>query len=189
MDLIPEAERTLLVLSAHAANELSVLTKLFLFCSKHEGETEVEREAINAQAMAIGRILTGKLYECWQLLRSVFFDTQLSKMYEPKFDEKTKAALTSLKQYFGRKNIIEAVRNHHAFHYSPDQIKQGYTKLAGDESLNIYMSKTNANTLYAFADKIANYSLVEDINPGRPSEAFDSLISETSCKSDRVRLG
>jgi len=168
------------VLSAHAANELSVLMKLFVLCARHNGKTEMEREAINAQAMAIGRILTGKLYECWKLLCSAFFRTQLSKIYEPKFDEEGKVALKSLKQYFGRKNLIETVRNRHAFHYSNDQISQGYTNLSGDEALNIYLSKTNTNTLFAFADKIANYSLVEDINPGKPSDAFDLLIRETS---------
>ncbi len=48
LDAIPEAERNLLVLVGHAANELSVLTKLFQFCSKHEARTEVEVEARNA---------------------------------------------------------------------------------------------------------------------------------------------
>lgn len=176
---IPEAERNLLILSAHAANELGVLTKLVHFCAKREAASDVEKEACNAQAMALGRLLTGKLYECWNLLRSAFFSTRLSETYEPQFDDDAKTALAALKKYFGKENLIEAVRNRHAFHYAPDQIARGYTKLAESEALNIYMSQTNANTLYAFADVIARYSVVEDISPDNPAQVFDALIVET----------
>jgi hypothetical protein len=54
LDQIPEAERWLLILAAHAANELSTLTKLFHFCAKHAANSQLEKEALNAQAMAWG---------------------------------------------------------------------------------------------------------------------------------------
>lgn len=180
LDSVPEAERNLLLLSAHAANELNALIKLFRYCSEHPAPTDVEKEARNAQAMAIGRLLTGKLYECWNLLQSAFFGSKLSQAYEPLFDNNAKNALGSLKKYFGKKNLIEAVRNRHAFHYAPDQISRGFSKLAEEEPLNAYMAEANANTLYAFADVVAGYSLVEDICPGDPAKAYDALISETS---------
>ncbi|MNF87937.1 hypothetical protein D3C84_704160 [compost metagenome] len=180
LTVIPEVERNLFVLLAHAANELNTLIKLFKYCSEHPATTEVEKEARNAQAMTIGRLLTGKLYECWKLLQSAFFGTKLSQVYEPLLDAGATTYLNALKKYFGRKNLIEAVRNQHAFHYSPDQISRGFANLADEEALNVYMATTNANTLYAFADVIAGYSLLEDICPGNPVQAFDALISETT---------
>lgn len=180
LDAIPEAERNLLILSAHAANELAVLTKLFHLCSRHEAASELAIQARNAQAMTLGRLLTGKLYECWNLLQSAFFGTKLSKAYECQFDEGAAAALTSLKKYFGAKNLIATVRNQHAFHYSPDQIAKGYAMLPAEEPLSLYLSDTNTNTLYAFADVIAGYALIEDIHPESVPKALDALIVETS---------
>jgi hypothetical protein len=180
LEAIPEAERTLLILSAHAANELSTLVKIFHFCSKHEAKTEVEKAFRNAQAMTLGRILTGKLYECWILLQKGFFGARLSKAYEDQFDRQASDALEGLKKYFGKPNLIEAVRNRHAFHYAPDQIAAGFKRVAEQEPLDIYMSETNVNTLYAFADVVAGHALVEDIAAGDIAKGFDSLIVETT---------
>src|SRR5262245_30465500 len=122
LDAIPEAERTLIVLLAHAANELSVLAKLLHFSSISLGNHSLLIEARNAQFLALGRLLTGRIYECWQLLQTAFFQTRISKSYEPQFDEKARGALEALKKYFGRTNLIEKIRNKFAFHYEPDQI-------------------------------------------------------------------
>ncbi len=113
-------------------------------------------------------------------MQSAFFATQVSKKYEQTFDQPSKEALDSLKQYFGRQNMIANVRNRHAFHYAPDQIATGYASLADNDTLNVYMSETNANTLYAFSDIIAGRALVEDIDPNDHAKAFDTLVKETS---------
>lgn len=180
LDAVPDGERTLLILCAHAANELNILIKLFRFCSEHPAATDAEERARNAQAMTMGRLLTGKLYECWKLMRSAFFGAQLSRTYEQLLDPEAKTALGELKRYFSGPNLIEAVRNRHAFHYAPDQISRGYVALSEHEPLPMYMSDANANTLYAFADVIAGYSMIEDIQPGDPKNAYGALISETS---------
>ena len=180
LDAIPEAERTLMVLLGHAANELSVLTKLFHFSSIDLGDHQLLVEARNAQALTLGRILTGKIYECWQLLQTAFFGTRISKSYVPEFDEKARGALTALKRYFGRTNLIETTRNKFAFHYAPDQISAGYAKLGEGDALDVYLSKTNANTLYVFAETISGRSLMESINPTDHSQSIAALIDETS---------
>jgi len=180
LSFMPEAERNLFILLAHAANELNVLIKIFSFCSEHPAFTEVEKEARNAQAMTIGRLLTGKLYECWRLLQKDFFGTKLSQFYGPLLDSSARASLDSLKKYFGRKNIIEAVRNRHAFHYSSSQVSRGFNSLTQEEPLNVYVAVANANTLYAFADIIAGCSLIEEICQEDPSQALNILMMETA---------
>ena len=163
LDSIPESERRLLVLMAHAGNELNVLSKLFHFSAKAKSETPILQEAENAQSMVIGRVLTGKIYECWKLMQSAFFGSGLSKKYEPQFDPEASAALKALKQCFGRENLIEKVRNGHAFHYSPEQIDAGYRTLVDGDPLEVYLAKANANTVYTFADTIAGRAMLEEI--------------------------
>ena len=180
LDSIPEDERVLLVLLAHAANELSVLTKLFHFASAGEGDAPILVEARNAQSLVIGRLLTGKLYECWNLLQAGFFGTRISKKYVPQFDPEGREALDSLGRYFGRNNLIELIRNNFAFHFALDQIRAGYPTLVEGDNLDVYLSRTNANTLYAFAETIAGRAMLTAINPNDPKAAFDVLIHETS---------
>jgi hypothetical protein len=186
LDSIPQPERRLLVLMAHAGNELNVLSKLFHFSAKAKSTTPILQEAENAQSMVIGRVLTGKIYECWILMGSAFFGSGLSKKYEPQFDQEALAALKALKQYFGRENLVEKVRNGHAFHYSPEQIDAGYRTLADGDPLEVYLANANANTIYTFADTIAGRAMLEDIKPGDHRRAFEMLVEETSKAVGRI---
>lgn len=180
LDTIPEPERRLLVLMAHAGNDLNVLSKLFHFSARAESTTPILMEAENTQSMVIGRLLTGKIYECWKLMQSAFFGTGISKTYESQFDAEASKALQALKRYFGRDNLIARVRNGHAFHYSLDEIDAGYRALVDGDPLEVYLSKANANTLYSFADAIAGRAMLEAIKPGDGRGAFEMLIDETT---------
>src|SRR5688572_977705 len=100
LDAIPEPERRLLVLMAHASNELNVLTKLFHFSAKGLSAKPMLQQAENAQALVLGRLLTGKIYECWKLMQAAFFRSGLSKSYEPLFEPTASEALQGLKRYF-----------------------------------------------------------------------------------------
>lgn len=180
LDAIPEDERVLVVLLAHAANELNVLTKLFHFCSTHKIATPVEEQARNAQSLVLGRVLTGKIYECWELLRKAFFGAKLAKTYEPSFDAEAQAAMKALKQYFAADNLVKTVRNRHAFHYAPDQVVAGYVSVQDNDPLDIYLSEANANTLYTFADTIGGRAMLHDIDATDHKKAFETLVSDTA---------
>ena len=186
LESVPEAERRLLILIAHAANELNVLSKLFRFSAGARSETPVLAQAENAQALILGRILTGKIYECWNLLQAAFFGAAISKTYVPRFDAEAAQSLESVKRYFGRENAISAVRNKHAFHYAPDQIDAGYRAVIDGDPLEIYLAKANANTFYAFGDTIAGRAMLETIKPGDALGAFETLINDTTKMVDRL---
>lgn len=179
LNLIPQSERRLLALVAHAANELSVLSKLFHFMAGASPNVAMLMQAENMQALVMGRLLTGKIYECWKLLTSVFFGKALSKDYEQKFDAEGSASLYWLKKYFGRDNVIATVRNKHAFHYSLDQVDGGFATLAEGDALDIYLAKSVTNTLYAFGDTIAGRAMLESIKPGAHQEGYEALLQET----------
>jgi len=132
------------------------------------------------QGLLLGRLLTGKLYEVWQLFGSAFFATKISAIYEPLFDKESQEAFLELKRYFGKSNLISTVRNKHAFHYSVEQIPAGFAKLVEDIPLDIYISEFNSNTMYAFADDILNTAMLESIVPGDHHKAMESYMEETS---------
>lgn len=94
--------------------------------------------------------------------------------------------MEALKRHFGRENLIEKVRNGHAFHYSPEQIDAGYRTLVDGDPLEVYLAKANANTIYTFADTIAGSAMLEDIKPGDHQRAFEMLVEETSKAVGRI---
>jgi len=186
LDAVPETERRLLVLIAHASNEINVLSKLFHFSARAASKTPILMQAENTQSLVLGRVLTGKIYECWRLLKSAFFGTALSKTYQPQFDEEALQALEALKRYFGRDNIIATVRNLYAFHYSTDQVDAGYQRLVEGDPLEVYLAKSNANTLYTFGDTIVGRAMLESIKPGDHQAAFEMLVDETTKAVARI---
>ena len=188
LDGIPEHERRLFILVSHASNELNVLSKLFHFTASASSDVDVVMKAENIQAVVLGRLLTGKIYECWILLQSSFFGTALSKKYEPQFDEIASQSLQTLKRYFSHENIIADVRNHHAFHYSPEQVEAGYQSLIDEDPLDIYLSESNANTLYEFADNIIGRAMLEGILPGDHERAFGKLIDDTASAVQNLNI-
>ena len=182
LNSMPESERVALVLLCHAANELAVLGKMFHFCTNFEVDDEgVLADAQNTQSLLMGRLLTGKLYEFWKLLDKAYFCKDgPSKKYAQLLDPDAKDALDQIKKYFSGNNLIKTVRQKFAFHYSPDQIKNGFRQIVENDPLDVYLSSSNFNSLYAFAETIAGRSLLEAINPGNHREAFEQLIRETS---------
>jgi len=180
LDVIPANERRLLILLAHAANELNILAKLFHFTAQASSEIPMLLLAENAQGLVVGRLLTGKIYEFWQLLQTSFFGSALSKTYQCQFDAEALAALNALKHYFSRENIIATVRNKFAFHYNPAQIDAGYEALVEGDALEVYLAQHNVNSLYAFGDIIVGRAMLESINPTDHRAAFEMLIAQTS---------
>lgn len=185
---MPDSERSLFVMLAHAANEISVLSKLFHFCAGNHSEIPVLMRAENSQALLLGRLLTGKLYEFWNLLQTGYFGSSLSRKYHDLVTDEGREALKSMQRYFGRDNLIARVRNKHAFHYDIAQIQNGFNTVTDGESLDIYLAKANANSLYAFADAIAGRAMLEAIVTGDPQKAFSDLISETSRAVEWVNI-
>lgn len=180
LDRIPDEERRLLVLVAHASNELNALTKLFQFAAGSAADEGVISQAEIMQSMVLARILTGKIYEFWRVLQNSLFGAQLSREYQPLMDIESTAALNELKKYFGRDNLVATVRNKFAFHYAGDQLDAGYASLEDGDPLQIYLAKHNANTFFSFAETIAGRSMLEAIRPGDPIGAFEVLVAETS---------
>lgn len=177
---IPEPERNLFILLGHAANEVSILSKLFHFCAGTTSTDAILVKSEHAQALLLGRLLTGKIYEFWSLLQTGYFGSAVARSYYDILDNETREALDAMKRYFAQDNLVVRVRNSFAFHYDVNQIADGFRRVAENESLDIYLSENNVNSLYAFADTIAGLAMLENIFSTDHVKAFNLLVSETA---------
>lgn len=177
---IPEGERALFVLLGHLINELNILNKTFYLCSQFEEEPKWRTHAHITQALVFAKMLVGKLYEGWELLRTGYFESQISKSYHGKLNDEVKNSLAMLKHYFGKKNLIEAVRNSFAFHYSVKDAKFVLSRDLNEEELVMYLAANNGNTLYYFSEYVVNYALLEAIEKGNPQRALERLMDESA---------
>lgn len=177
---IPEEDRALFVLLGHLVNELNVLNKMFYLCSQFKEESKLRTHAHISQALVFARVLLGKLYEGWELLRKGYFESKISKRYDEQLNKEANDSLVKLKQYFGRDNLIKDIRNNFAFHYSVEDAKSALGHDLDEEELLMYLAENNGNTLYYFSEYVVNYALLEAIVKGDPDKALERLISESA---------
>jgi hypothetical protein len=67
---MPEAERVLLLLLAHASNEINVLTKLIMMMRKDDAPSPIIDHVEAGQTFILMRLLIGKLHEAWELFKN-----------------------------------------------------------------------------------------------------------------------
>ncbi len=176
---VEEKERIFFIGTAHISNEINVLSKLFQWAISRP-TSEIERRVMLTQGLMLGRLLNGKLYECWRFLEKAFFGAQVSKIYSPILSGDATEALKELKAYFSSNNVIATVRNEFSFHYDPTHFGTGYNALENDVLLEIYLAEQNANTIFSFADDIVGRGMIDAINSTDKSKAMDSFMTETS---------
>lgn len=177
--LLEKKERKFFVGASHIANEISLLSKWFQWTIARP-KSEIERQVMVAQGLMLGRLLSGKLHECWKYLEIAFFNAKFSKNYSEALNSESKAALKELKNYFSSSNMITSLRNEFSFHYDPAHYGIGYELLDEDTSLEIYFGEHNANTLFSFSDEIIGRGMVNAINPADKAVAMEKFRLETS---------
>ncbi len=176
---IEDKERQLFVCLAHIANEIKGYQKLLLWSSDFTGVSEVIAQGRISLSMMLLRTLAGKLNEAHEVIRKNFHSPGVSSHYYNNLSDEGSEALDEVKRYFGKKNLVNAVRKRHAFHYSPDQIDAGLRELP--DALEFYLEGTgSANNLFYFAEVLASRSLLlEASSEGEdPAAAFRTVVQE-----------
>ena len=177
---IPDAERGLIIVLSHALNEINVLNKLVFLSSQIEAEPKWKAHIHSAQAFILARSLVGKVSEAWQVVKTGYHGTKLSKRYDALLEAPAREALAELKRYFGRKNIVNAVRNDFAFHYSVEHAKTAIPEDTPTGDLTIYLHEQNGNSIYYFAEYLMTKALIDLISPTNPDDALNVLLSDMS---------
>jgi hypothetical protein len=187
---LPEAERVLLLLLAHASNELTVLTKLILMMRKDEPPSPILDHVEAGQTFIFMRLLIGKLHEAWELFRTrVQSDRNISATFLPKLRPGAAAALTALKKHFGQGSSLTAIRNRVSFHYSDKEnlTEANFQQLAATEPLQFYLTPTVGNSFYHAGELVAQLSAINLVKVPAPApgdatsaeaRAFSALCTE-----------
>ena len=145
-------ERTVFLGLTHAENETNALSKMLYWTVNTHEETDTEKDGRVSMLLLIVLILCGKLFEYWRLLENNS-KTSLWRIQEPRLTDGTRNALDSLRNYFGRRNPINIIRDQFNIHYPTDNLGRILPRLA--DPLYFYGDVENdRNNLYQFADII-----------------------------------
>ncbi|MCW0232513.1 MAG: hypothetical protein OJJ21_02830 [Ferrovibrio sp.] len=178
----PNVERNLFFLLGHLANDLLILNRLFLITaqSTHIRDDSFVKRFNTAQALLIGKIITSKLHEGWELTKKLYFIKEVSQKYDKVMPEPGKQALKALKRYFGKANIATSIRNEFGFHYPINRIDKTIKNINESEELLLYLSPASSNTLYYACDLIPNHEMIHSIGEENMQKSYDRLIDETA---------
>src|SRR4030042_2632968 len=114
-------ERTVFLGLTHAENETNALSKMLDWTVNTHEETDTEKDGRVSMLLLIVLILCGKLFEYWRLLENNS-KTSLWRIQEPRLTDGTRNALDSLRNYFGRRNPINIIRDQFNVHYPTDNL-------------------------------------------------------------------
>jgi hypothetical protein len=176
---MPEAERAFLLLAGHMQNELNSLHKVFAWCLHAGGQTSpVESLANGVQAQLFARLLAGKLLEAWNALGTAFFGAKISRRIEPSLHPAAQEALTKLKTYFGKPNVIFKVRNSFAFHYAADEFERHWLRVADDPRFEIILGGTVGNNLDLASELVVTAAVLNSAAQQDESHALRAFLNE-----------
>lgn len=175
---VPESERNNFIAVAHLQNEIRFCLYGVIWSHNFTSDNDAVVHGQLALNFFYLKTLSGKLNEGWELLQKHHFKNKvLSKEFSENADNETLSLLKELKKYFGRKNLINEIRNNLSFHYSPYELGAKLTELP--EELDLYVSRENdTNTLYYFAEALANQGLVAKLGLEEQQNPIDAIYSE-----------
>jgi hypothetical protein len=177
LDQIPEIERAFYVHVGHLRHELMFLKKLLELSAKESSEIPVLQDVALSQQFIISRLIAGKVWEGWELMRKAYFSTKLSLAISSALPDDTKEALGALKRYFGKKNIIDSLRNEFAFHYDPLRVRTQLARIEETDKLKIYVAETE-DVFFQFSDSIVGSAMLEAVQPSDFVAAAEKFFSE-----------
>ena len=173
----PENERVLLLLLAHASNEINVISKLILMMRKDDPPSPIVDHVEGGQIFILMRLLIGKLHEAWELFKNrVQADRAIAEKCLPHLQPEGKTALEQLNRHFGQGSPLTAIRNKISFHYTDkDNLTEAnFQQLPPTEPLQFYLSKTNGNTFYHAGELIAQLSAINLMKAAPPPDPNDN---------------
>lgn len=176
---MPEAERAFLLLAGHMQNELNSLHKVFAWCLSGQGRTSpIESLANGVQAQLYARLLAGKLLEARNALDKAFFGARISRRIEASLHPVAKEALTRLKAYFDKPNVIYRVRNSFAFHYAAEEFERHWARVADNPNFEIILGGTVGNNLDLASELVVNTAVLNSTGQQDDSAALQTFLDD-----------
>lgn len=174
-------KRSFFLLAGHMQNELNSLHKVFawyLHSGPSRSSSAIEGLANGVQAQIYARLLAGKLLEAWAALRTAFFGTKLSQLFEGKLHPHAQEGLKSIKNYFSNTNTIYRVRNSFAFHYSVEEFDAHWSEPVDEDAFELVLGGTVGNNLGLASELVVNTALLNSVNPGNRNAALQGFFAD-----------
>ncbi|PKH86914.1 hypothetical protein [Colwellia sp. Bg11-28] len=176
---LSDVERKLFISLAHVQNEIRFSLYTVVWSHDYSSkDDDILKGQISVNFYHL-KILAGKLHESYELLVKYYFPNKvISKEFNSFAKKEVLITLKEIKKYFSKKNnFITEIRNNLSFHYSPKELDQQLAKLP--DELELYVSKDNdANTLYYFAEELANRAVFEKLNLSNDINPIDAVYKE-----------
>lgn len=175
---MPPEQRWLFFAVAHLMNELSTLLRGVAWSREDPSQSDDHYKAQLATSMFFARLLAGKLSEAWILLQKHFLSKPLlHELFSKTATSDHLDALNALKKYFGKAQLLNAVRNDFAFHYSPTALDEVLPGMSDD--LELFTDRVGrCNTLYYFAEAAVNHAMLQRIAADDRLVALTKLYNE-----------
>ena len=189
--MMPKNERTLLFLIGHAANQITLHSKLVIFSTNRTPSDSIEQRISGAQSQMLARLTIGVLDETWKLISKRFLASPIGKEFQPKLNAVGQLALSELKKHFGGSNLISGLRNNFAFHHPYDSdVEAGFEAAASDKNWdgdwNWYFSHGTFNSFYFLSDVVILHSILAAVGETDLVEAQRKIMAEVRNVSEHM---
>jgi hypothetical protein len=187
LSAIPLAERRLLLLLGHAANEINVIQKLILVSGQEKPKIQFVDIVQAGQTFILIRILIGKMHEAWKLFTTRFHGDRLIKeKYEPRLSDEARKALNELGKHFGGESPLSQIRNNFSFHYRDenDLVEKSFHDVPEDDAWHFYLSNMQGNCFYYASELIVIDGVIK--LAGRASQSSQSYSEQTQQNLEKL---
>jgi hypothetical protein len=162
-----QAHRNWVLFLGHVANEMNSLSKLLLWTDPKLNDPSNPRVIAGAaQMMIITRILLGKQFEAYKVLKNSYFDSPVQSLMEKTMNGRAVEASRRIRGEFTAPDTVHSiVRNRFAFHYSLYEVGQNFQAARKGEGLFVLLGTNRDNVLYDASEVIINRALLSHIDP------------------------
>lgn len=180
LNLVPREEQIFHMLIAQISNEILILNKQTLLSSNALGDGEMTDAAAVTSAHLNLRLLAGRLYEGWKLLKT----PEAGKAHQsflPSLDNGATAARKTIMKYFAtKKNIVQILRQKSAFHWDYQSAAAAYDAMPSDLELVDYISFERGNSLYYSGALLHAGQMTELVGRTDVGEALSIIHNEVT---------
>ncbi len=179
LESVSSVERSLLLLSSYAINQINVLRRLLIFSTNFESKVEVENVLSGAQTQMILRFLVGSMAETWEMIRRSDNQLLIGKSLSAEIEREGHEAHQRLKDFFGKNNVVHRLRNSVAYHYpTTAELDAAFHEVPDDEDWAWYVSPSLTNSHYYLSDLVVSSHILEVMDERDPENAFKRFMGQ-----------
>lgn len=173
---VGDEEAVFFLMSCQLHNDIATLFRVLLQNPIRDEDPEPVRNAAAITQLLIIRMLAGRCYEGWEFVKARF--GTYFKKHDSRIKLQAKDNYKTLKKYFGRKSLIQLLRNKVAFHSSIESFSESYANLSDEESFVDHHHSARGNTVFFGAELVLTQTIISLVEKPDPLEALIQVGDE-----------